>query len=238
MAENKKSFVAYADWKSTFDELPDEYAGKLIKHIFAYVNDENPKSNDIIINAVFANIKNSLKRDLVKWQETKIGRSKAGIASAEARKLAKINEQNLTNPTNVDFVQQNSTNSTVSVNDSVSVSVSVNDSVKENINTASPFKFFDSLLSYGFDKELCYDWLKVRKTKKATNTKTAFNKFIIEVEKCSLDKNKILETCIEKSWSGFKSEWINNLNINFDKKITNEQFTNITAELRRNNPNI
>ena len=236
MAENKKSFVAYADWKSTFDELPDEYAGKLIKHIFAYVNDENPKSNDIIINAVFANIKNSLKRDLVKWQETKIGRSKAGIASAEARKLAKINEQNLTNPTNVDFVQQNSTNSTVSVNDSVSVSV--NDSVKENINTASPFKFFDSLLSYGFDKELCYDWLKVRKTKKATNTKTAFNKFIIEVEKCSLDKNKILETCIEKSWSGFKSEWINNLNINFDKKITNEQFTNITAELRRNNPNI
>ena len=236
MAENKKSFVAYADWKSTFDELPDEYAGKLIKHIFAYVNDENPKSNDIIINAVFANIKNSLKRDLVKWQETKIGRSKAGIASAEARKLAKINEQNLTNPTNVDFVQQTSTNSTVSVNDSVSVSV--NDSVKENINTASPFKFFDSLLSYGFDKELCYDWLKVRKTKKATNTKTAFNKFIIEVEKCSLDKNKILETCIEKSWSGFKSEWINNLNISFDKKITNEQFTNITAEIRRNNPNI
>ena len=236
MAENKKSFVAYADWKSTFDELPDEYAGKLIKHIFAYVNDENPKSNDIIINAVFANIKNSLKRDLVKWQETKIGRSKAGIASAEARKLAKINEQNLTNPTNVDFVQQTSTNSTVSVNDNVSVSV--NDSVKENINTASPFKFFDSLLSYGFDKELCYDWLKVRKTKKATNTKTAFNKFIIEVEKCSLDKNKILETCIEKSWSGFKSEWINNLNISFDKKITNEQFTNITAEIRRNNPNI
>mgnify|MGYP003606575552 CR=1 FL=1 len=111
------------------------------------------------------------------------------------------------------------------------------DKIKD-INTASPFKFFDSLLSYGFDKELCYDWLKVRKTKKATNTKTAFNKFIIEVEKCSLDKNKILETCIEKSWSGFKSEWITNLNINFDKKITNEQFTNITAEIRRNNPNI
>ena len=236
MAENKKSFVAYADWKSTFDELPDEYAGKLIKHIFAYVNDENPKSNDIIINAVFANIKNSLKRDLVKWQETKIGRSKAGIASAEARKLAKINEQNLTNPTNVDFVQQTSTKSTVS--DSVNVSDSVSVNVKENINTASPFKFFDSLLNYGFDKNLCSDWLKVRKTKKSTNTKTAFDKFIIEVEKCNLDKNKILETCIEKSWSGFKSEWISNLNINFDKKITNEQFTNITAEIRRNNPDI
>jgi hypothetical protein len=245
MAENKKSFVLYSDSKSIIDLLTNEQAGLLLKTLFAYVNDENPKIDDSIA-LVFEMIKLQLKRDLKKWEQTKEGRSAAGKASAEAKRLAKLKEQNSTNSTNVDFVQQTSTNSTVSVsvNDSVSVSVndsvsvSVNDSVKENINTASPFKFFDSLLSYGFDKELCYDWLKVRKTKKATNTKTAFNKFIIEVEKCSLDKNKILETCIEKSWSGFKSEWITNLNINFDKKITNEQFTNITAEIRRNNPNI
>ena len=237
MAENKKSFVLYSDSKSIIDLLTNEQAGLLLKTLFAYVNDENPKIDNSIA-LVFEMIKLQLKRDLKKWEQTKEVRSAAGKASAEAKRLAKLKEQTSTNSTNVDFVQQTSTNSTVSVNDSVSVSVSVNDSVKENINTASPFKFFDSLLSYGFDKELCYDWLKVRKTKKATNTKTAFNKFIIEVEKCSLDKNKILETCIEKSWSGFKSEWITNLNINFDKKITNEQFTNITAELRRNNPNI
>ena len=237
MAENKKSFILYSDSKSIIDLLTNEQAGLLLKTLFAYVNDENPKIDNSIA-LVFEMIKLQLKRDLKKWEQTKEVRSAAGKASAEAKRLAKLKEQTSTNSTNVDFVQQTSTNSTVSVNDSVSVSVSVNDSVKENINTASPFKFFDSLLSYGFDKELCYDWLKVRKTKKATNTKTAFNKFIIEVEKCSLDKNKILETCIEKSWSGFKSEWITNLNINFDKKITNEQFTNITAEIRRNNPNI
>ena len=237
MAENKKSFVLYSDSKSIIDLLTNEQAGLLLKTLFAYVNDENPKIDDSIA-LVFEMIKLQLKRDLKKWEQTKEGRSAAGKASAEAKRLAKLKEQNSTNSTNVDFVQQTSTNSTVSVSVNDSVSVSVNDSVKENINTASPFKFFDSLLSYGFDKELCYDWLKVRKTKKATNTKTAFNKFIIEVEKCSLDKNKILETCIEKSWSGFKSEWISNLNINFDKKITNEQFTNITAEIRRNNPNI
>ena len=68
MAENKKSFIAYADWKNTFDELPDEEAGKLIKHIFSYVNDESPVSESILINAVFANIKTTLKRDLDKWQ--------------------------------------------------------------------------------------------------------------------------------------------------------------------------
>jgi hypothetical protein len=42
MAENKKGFVLYADQKSIIDMLPNEKAGELIKHIFAYVNDENP----------------------------------------------------------------------------------------------------------------------------------------------------------------------------------------------------
>ena len=157
MAENKKSFVIYSDSKSIIDLLTNEQAGLLLKTLFAYVNDENPKIDNSIA-LVFEMIKLQLKRDLKKWEQTKEVRSAAGKASAEAKRLAKLKEQTSTNSTNVDFVQQTSTNSTVSVNDSVSVSVSVNDSVKENINTASPFKFFDSLLSYGFDKELCYDW--------------------------------------------------------------------------------
>lgn len=90
MAENKKSFIAYVDWKETFDALPDEKAGQLVKHLFAYVNDENPETDDIIIKAVFANIKHQLKRDLKKWealsaQRAEIGRL-GGIKSGEARR--------------------------------------------------------------------------------------------------------------------------------------------------------
>jgi hypothetical protein len=85
MAENKKSFVAYADWKYTFDELSNEKAGELIKHIFAYVNDENPVSEDMLINAVFANIKHTLKRDLKKWERQHEQRKLAGKKSAEVR---------------------------------------------------------------------------------------------------------------------------------------------------------
>lgn len=89
MAENKKSFIAYVDWKETFDVLPDEKAGQLVKHLFAYVNDENPETNDVLITAVFANIKHQLKRDLRKWEElssqrAEIGRL-GGIKSGEAR---------------------------------------------------------------------------------------------------------------------------------------------------------
>ena len=85
MAENKKSFIAYADWKETFDALDNEKAGELIKHIFAYVNDENPVSEDMLINAVFANIKHTLKRDLKKWEKQHEQRKKAGKKSAEVR---------------------------------------------------------------------------------------------------------------------------------------------------------
>ena len=69
MAQNKKSFILYADQKGVFDQLPDELAGKLIKHILAYVNDENPISDDLIINIAFEPIKQSLKRDLRRWED-------------------------------------------------------------------------------------------------------------------------------------------------------------------------
>jgi len=85
----KKSFIAYVDWGDTFDALPDEQAGQLIKHLFAYVNDKNPVTDDILINAVFTNIKLQLKRDLKKWESTSSQRSEigrlGGIKSGEAR---------------------------------------------------------------------------------------------------------------------------------------------------------
>jgi len=121
MAQGKKSFVAYSDWKNIFDELPNEDAGALIKHIFAYVNDENPVSNSVLIRAVFANIKTTLKRDLEKWDCQLRQRSEAGKRSAEIRALTKSNERS----TNVDETLRNSTDS---------VNVSVNDTDIDTVN--------------------------------------------------------------------------------------------------------
>lgn len=216
MAKDKTSFVLYSDSKSIIDLLTNEQAGLLLKTLFAYVNDENP-TIDKSIALVFEMIKLQLKRDLKKWEKTKEGRSIAGKASAEAKRLAKLNQQTSTNSTNVDFVQQTSTNST----DSVSVSVSVNDSVNDNNNNkALPFSFYNSMIEYGFKKELVSEWLKVRKNKNATNSKTAFKYFINEVKKTNVDINDVLTECIIRSWSGFKAKWYNkDLSINnTDKK--------------------
>lgn len=120
MAENKKSFVAYCDWQETFNALPDEVAGKLIKHIFAYVNDENPETDDVLINAVFANIKHTLKRDLDKYEHKRKQQSEAGKKSASVRKERQRKSTN---------VKERSTDSTDSV--SVSDNVSVSDTIEK-----------------------------------------------------------------------------------------------------------
>lgn len=204
MAENKKSFVLYTDSKGLIDQLPDEIAGRLFKHIFAYVNDENPISEELILNIAFEPIKNQLKRDLVKWSNQTDQRRQAGLKSAEIRKR------------NATSVNERSISST----DNVNVSVSVNDNVSDNVTdsvillkkeTKSIFSFERSLLEYGFEKQLVIDWLKVRKTKKATNTETAFKNFIAELEQRTCNINEVLEICVEKSWSGFKWSWIDNL---------------------------
>jgi hypothetical protein len=85
MAKDKKGFILYADQKAIFEQLPNDKAGELIKFIFSYVNDENPETDDLIIKLGFTPIQQQLKRDLVKYEETKEKRSEAGKAGANKR---------------------------------------------------------------------------------------------------------------------------------------------------------
>jgi hypothetical protein len=80
MAEGKTSFTVYCDWIDTFEELTDEEAGKLIKHVLRYVNDLNPSDPDRVTKLLFAPIKATLKRDLSKWlKKADINRSNGSL---------------------------------------------------------------------------------------------------------------------------------------------------------------
>lgn len=141
MAENKKSFILYVDLIHTIEHLEEDEAGRLFKHLMAYVNDLNPEAPDKLTKVLFEPIKRQLKRDLAKYEHKKENWSEAGRASAEARRLAKEAEktkQNSTDSTNVDKHSECSTDSTVNVTDTVTVNVNVN----ENTNTASDFERF------------------------------------------------------------------------------------------------
>jgi hypothetical protein len=130
MAENKKSFVLYCDLIHTIEKLPDDKAGLLFKHLLRYVNDQNPITEDLIVEIAFEPIKHQLKRDLIKYEGKKEQWSDAGKKSAEKRALNKINESQR-NSTNVKSV---STVSTVTVNDNVNDNVNVNVNVNDNVN--------------------------------------------------------------------------------------------------------
>lgn len=77
--------------------------------------------------------------------------------------------------------------------------------------TKKGFDFRKKLIEYGFEKKLVDDWLSVRKTKKATNTETALNAFISEIESIPCNINEMLQIAVTQSWSGFKHKWVDNL---------------------------
>lgn len=78
MAQNKKSFLLYADLINTVEKLTDQKAGKLFKTILQYVNDRNPVVEDLLLQVAFEPIKQQLKRDLKDWEQEREGRSLSG----------------------------------------------------------------------------------------------------------------------------------------------------------------
>lgn len=135
MAKDKNSFLLYKDILSTIEKLPDETAGKLFKIILRYVNDLNPRVDDLLMQVVFEPIKTTLKRDLKKWEKKSVTNSESG------RKGGQISGQK--RKANALLKEANEANASLSeANEAVSVIVSVSDSVivKNNIPTANSEK--------------------------------------------------------------------------------------------------
>jgi len=85
MAKDKKSFILYSDAIHTIEKLSDTDAGQLLKHLLRYVNDQNPTTDNPLVEIAFEPIKQQLKRDLVKFEDVKVKRSEAGKAGATKR---------------------------------------------------------------------------------------------------------------------------------------------------------
>jgi len=104
-------------------------------------------------------------------------------------------------------LNENDTNVLNPNNESDSIKRREEERREEENNKPMVFSFFNSLIGLGANKELVNDWLKVRKNKRATNTETAFKRFIKQYELSGYSLNDVLEKCIEKSWSGFEADW-------------------------------
>ena len=195
MAKDKKSFIAYCDWIESFEELSDEEAGRLAKHLFRYVNDKNPEAPDKLTKMCFIPIKQALKRDLNKYEtirERNIENGKKGGRPKKPTGLSGLNEK-----------------PKKAVNDNVSVNVNVND-IDNKKEKKKVFNFRKSLIDLGVDEQVAEDWMKVRKTKKATNTETSFKRIKNHIIKSGRDPNECISLAVAKDWKGFEASWMDN----------------------------
>ena len=88
MAENKKAFIVYTDWKKYTDEMTTEQTGQWIKWCLDYCNDLQPNMpNDIAVKMLCIMCKDILKRDLKKY-ENKV------ISIKNAREQRRYNIEN------------------------------------------------------------------------------------------------------------------------------------------------
>ena len=149
MAENKKAIIVYADWITKFEELTDVEAGKLIKHFFRYVNDLNPEAPDRTTKLMFIDIKNTLKRDLNKYQDKKTERSNAGKLGNLKKYNVDLYNKVIANKLELEealSVADTRRHSQTIAKDSLAsksvakLAVSVNDSVNDNVINNKAFK--------------------------------------------------------------------------------------------------
>jgi hypothetical protein len=80
--------------------------------------------------------------------------------------------------------------------------------VKNNNPPISPFDFLKALRDLGVTEQLAREWMAVRKTKRLTNTRTAFDQIAREIAKTGRPATDCVRLAVENSWGGFKAEWM------------------------------
>lgn len=210
----RKSFILHKDSLKILDDLTNEQVGLLFKAIKNYQFDEISEL-DTLTKIAFSPFKNQFIRDDEKYdnlckKNKLIAERRYSTKSTSSEIGGKITPKN-TKSTSGEIGGKITPKNTKSTdNDSKNDSKSKSDSDKELKIKDTVFNFKTSFLKLGVDKIILDDWLSVRKKKKASNTETAFNSIIKEIGKSGLEANEAIKISAERSWSGFKSQWIEN----------------------------
>lgn len=72
------------------------------------------------------------------------------------------------------------------------------------------FPFRKYVIELGVEEKIVDSWLAVRKTKRATNTETAFDEVKHQIELSGATAQDCIRMAASKSWSGFKAQWYKN----------------------------
>jgi len=188
----RDSMIFYRSFFEAINELPDENQLEVYKSIFEYSLNFKELEIKGLSKTIFTLIKPQLEANNKRFINGKQPKHKQELSEDEAKDKQELSE-----------MQANNNNNN-----------NVNNNNNENENLKEKFNFKNSLLELGIEKTIAEDWIKVRKEKKAVNTQTAFETIKNEIGKCSISANECIKLAVQRSWGGFKSEWIKNTPIN------------------------
>jgi uncharacterized protein YdaU (DUF1376 family) len=149
--------------------------------------------------------------------DKRIAKSQANRENGGKGGRPKKPKQNPTNnPTETQTITQTEPNSKGKEKEKEKENINLN-KTEEEYKPPTPqkggsFNFLSELLNLGVEQRVAEDWMKVRRTKKATNTETAFNKIKSQMEKSGKVANECIQIAVEKDWKGFEASWMQNIN--------------------------
>jgi hypothetical protein len=222
MSKQRKSFILHYDSLNVLDELANEQGGLLFKAIKAYHLGDDIEL-DGLTKIAMSPFKNQFERDDEKYK--KLCEKNRLIAERRYGTKSTTGESG-----NQSIPKGTKSTDNDSDNDSDSDSDSKKEVTKDIVATAPKFNFKKELLKLGVEPQVLDDWLTVRKKKRASNTKTAFNLLMSEIKKSGLMVNDAIEYAASKSWSGFKAEWWFNEN----KVSQIKPYSDVTAQNIKN----
>ena len=212
MAEGKNKITIYRDWIDFFEPLTDEEAGKLIKHLLRYTDDQNPIS-DRMTELLFLPIKKTLKRDLKEW-EAKCEKNKLNGMTG-GRPKTKPNETQ--NNRTVNFETENNPIIDIDIDNKII------DIIKEDsmlVKTASPYakKIIPSM-------DEVIEFIVLEKQFSQNEAEKFFDYY--QANGWRVGKNPM------KDWKAAARNWLKNAS-NFNKQPlnTNQNGTQLTKQER------
>jgi len=127
MAENKKSVLLYCDIIHTIEKMDDTTAGLFFKHYLRYINDLDPKTDNLLVDITFESVKQNLKRDLKKWERrAETSRNNGALGGRPPKETQPLKEE----PKKPNGLINNPTEPRKPVNVTVTDTVNVKDKVK------------------------------------------------------------------------------------------------------------
>jgi hypothetical protein len=196
VSPKKESFLLYKSFYEPIKTMSDNQIGRLFKSLFEYqINGTENVDDDIKIPFCF--FKNQMDLDAVKYASVVARNQQNGALGGRKPKQTQKNPKNP-----VGYFEPKKPD-----NDNDNDNVNEKDNDIDKTKNLTIFNFKNELLKFVNDEILVSDFLKVRKSKKAVNSETAFNLFKNECERNNFPMEEAVKICIQRNWQTFKMEW-------------------------------